>query len=52
MDDNYFIAKPLNKNEFFYEDNGKILPALVLIEYYEMNKEDLKIRLLEFYLKV
>ena len=41
MDDDYFIAQPLNKNDFFYEENGTILPALVTSDYYEMSKEHL-----------
>ena len=39
MDDDYFIAEPLNKNDFFYEDNGAIYPALVTSDYYEMSKD-------------
>ena len=45
MDDDYFIGQPLKKEDFFYEDNGKILPALVTSDYYEMNKEKLKDKL-------
>jgi hypothetical protein len=39
MDDNYFIAKPINKNEMFYEENGEIFPAIITSDYYEMNKD-------------
>ena len=39
MDDDYFIAKPINKNEMFYEENGKIYPAIITSDYYEMNKD-------------
>ena len=42
MDDDYFIAKPLNKNNFFYEENGKIYPALITSDYYEMDKKVLQ----------
>ena len=45
MDDDYFIGQPLNKEDFFYEENGIILPALVTSDYYEMNKEKLKKKL-------
>ena len=45
MDDDYFIAAPLEKNDFFYEENGVILPALVATEYYEINMEKLKKKL-------
>ena len=45
MDDDYFIGQPLNKGDFFYEDNGKILPALITSDYYEMDEEYLEERL-------
>ena len=45
MDDDYFIAQPLNKDDFFYEENGTIYPALVTSDYYEMNKGDLQNRI-------
>ena len=45
MDDDYFIAGPLQKNDFFYEENGTILPALVADDYYEMNLEKLQKKL-------
>ena len=51
MDDDYFITKPLNKSDFFYEDNGKILPDLVTSDYYEMNKEKIQKRLSENLIK-
>jgi len=39
MDDDYFIAKPINKDEMFYEEDGEIYPALITSDYYEMNKD-------------
>ena len=39
MDDDYFIAKPINKNEMFYEENGEIYPAIITSDFYEMDKE-------------
>ena len=45
MDDDYFIAGKLNKNDFFYEEKGKIFPALVTSDYYEMNKEKLEYKI-------
>ena len=42
MDDDYFIAEPLFKNNFFYEENGCIFPALVTSDYYEMNKDKIQ----------
>ena len=45
MDDDNFIAKPLNKSDFFYEENGKVYPCLITSDYYEMNKNKLEQRL-------
>ena len=45
MDDDYFIAKKINKNELFYEENGQILPALITSDYYELEKEKLQQKL-------
>ena len=45
MDDDYFIAQPCSKNEFFYEENGTILPALIISDYYEMRKDKLLTKL-------
>ena len=42
MDDDYFIGKPINKNEFFYEEKGEVFPALITSDYYEMNKEEIQ----------
>ena len=39
MDDDYFIAKPINKDEMFYEEDGKIYPAIITSDYYEMNRD-------------
>ena len=38
MDDDYFIARPINKSEMFYEENGKIFPAIITTDYYELDK--------------
>jgi len=29
MDDDYFIGKPLKKTDFFYVENGKVVPAII-----------------------
>ena len=42
MDDDYFIGKPLQKSNFFYEEDGKVYPALITGDYYEMNKNTLE----------
>ena len=38
MDDDNFIAKPLQKSDFFYEENGKVYPCLITSDYYEIDK--------------
>ena len=48
MDDDYFIAQPINKYEMFYEENGKIYPAIVTSDYYEMDKNLINRELLRF----
>ena len=50
MDDDYFIGGELNKNDFFYEENGTIFPSLVTSDYYEINKKVLQERM-NLYLK-
>ena len=42
MDDDYFIGKPLNKSNFFYEENGKVYPSLVTRDFYEIDKNKIK----------
>jgi hypothetical protein len=42
MDDNHFISSPINKNEFFYEENGEIFPALISSNYNDMSKMKLE----------
>ena len=29
LDDDYFIGKPLKKSDFFYVENGKVVPAII-----------------------
>ena len=41
MDDDYFIGRPLSKSNFFYEENGKVYPALVTRDFYELSKNEL-----------
>ena len=42
MDDDNFIAEPLEKSDFFYEENGKVYPCLITSEFNEMNKQNLE----------
>jgi len=44
MEDDYFIARPKNKNEMFYEENGKIYPAIITADYYELDKNLLNLK--------
>ena len=48
MDDDYFIAKPINKSEMFYEENGKIYPSIITSNYYELDKYFLTYRQKKF----
>ena len=41
MDDDYFIGRPLNKSNFFYEENGQVYPGLVTRDFYEISKKSL-----------
>jgi hypothetical protein len=36
MDDDYFIGSYLNKSNFFYVDNGKVIPAIINSEFTEI----------------
>ena len=42
MDDDYFIAQPLSKSDFFYEEKGKVFPYLISTEYSELDEDELK----------
>ena len=42
MDDDYFIGRPLNKSQFFYEDNDKVYPLILTETFQEMNKTKLE----------
>ena len=38
MDDDYFIGKPLNKTDFFYVKNKKVLPLITNTKFLKLNK--------------
>ena len=42
MDDDCFIAKPLKKSDFFYVDNGKVVPSIVATTFNEYTLEKAK----------
>ena len=37
MDDDYFIGKKLDKNDFFYFENGKVLPLIITSNFISVN---------------
>ena len=41
MNNNYFIGKPLNKSDFFWEEEGKIVPLLISSKYNEINYNEI-----------
>ena len=38
MDDDYFISSPLKKSDFFYNENGKVIPAIISPNFLSMNE--------------
>ena len=42
MDDDYFIGKPLKKSEFFYVEEGKVIPAIITTSFKEETKNNIK----------
>ena len=38
MDDDYFISGPLKKSDFFYNENGKVIPAIISPNFLSMNE--------------
>ena len=43
MDDDYFIGKPLKKTDFFYVHNGKVVPAIIATNLFEVTKDSAEI---------
>ena len=41
MDDDYFIGKPLKKSDFFYVENGKVIPAIIAKVFKEETEDHL-----------
>ena len=35
MDDDYFFGKPLKKSDFFYVENGKVVPSIIAKKFFE-----------------
>jgi len=50
IDDEYFISQPLNKSNFFYEENNTIVPLLITNNFDEINKEKIESQLYKYYL--
>ena len=38
MDDDYFIGGPLNKSDFFYLENGKVVPSIITSKFLFIDK--------------
>ena len=51
MDDDYFIGKPLNKSNFFYVENNKVVPAIINKHFYEIDKKYISAKY-EYYKKI
>ena len=52
MDDDYFINTPLNKSDFFYEENNKILPLMITNDYYLMNERKITMQHKQYILNI
>ena len=42
MDDDFFIAKKLEKKDFFYVKNGNVVPLIITSNFLEIDKENIK----------
>ena len=49
MDDDCFIGKPLNKTDFFYVKNNKVVPLIINSKFHEIKKFEVEKKLLEYY---
>lgn len=48
MDDDCFIGNPLNKTDFFYILDNKVLPAIITYKFLEIDKKSAKRKIIEF----
>jgi hypothetical protein len=51
MDDDYFIGKYLNKKDFFYVKNGKVVPAIITSKFIKLEKNEIEINYEKFKIK-
>ena len=42
MDDDYFIGKPLKKSDFFYVENGKVVPTIIAKDFKEETEANIE----------
>ena len=42
MDDDYFIGKKLEKKDFFYVKNGKVIPLITNANFIKMDRDSVK----------
>jgi hypothetical protein len=52
MDDDYFIGKPLKKSDFFYVQDGEVVPSIVSNDFIELNEKSAKKKHNEFKKKI
>ena len=42
MDDDYFIGKKINKSDFFYVENGKVVPSITTYHFIQIERKNVK----------
>ena len=48
MDDDYFIGGPLKKTDFFYIENGKVVPAIITPNFFSIDENTAKEKLSKY----
>ena len=42
MDDDYFIGKRINKSDFFYVENGRVVPSIITTHFIQIERENVE----------
>ena len=42
MDDDYFIGKRINKSDFFYVENGRVVPSIITTNFIKIERKKVK----------
>ena len=42
MDDDYFIGKRINKSNFFYVENGRVVPSIITCHFIQIERKNVK----------